>query len=136
MIRLKNIPRNERDFFDFSLGHCDSFLCNTNTWYVLGPNKSVVSSELQHNPAVTPRLSRAHLRNIYQRAIHSTSDPRSQSVFNNGRHAMQGRIDFEAKVRRKAASSSPTYMSMCACVCVCVCVCVCQWILTLGRGPV
>jgi len=39
---------------------------------------------------------------------------------------MQGRIDFEAKVRRKAASNSPMYM----------CLCVCQWILTVGRGSV
>lgn len=62
----------------------------------------------RHDSAVTLRLSRAHPRNIYQRAGY----PRPQSVFNNGRRAMQGRIDFEAKVRRKAASNSP----MCMCI--------------------
>lgn len=79
-----------------------------------------VSSGCRHDSAVTPRLSRAHPRNIYQRAIHDGSTrypgPRPQSVFNNGRRAMQGRIDFEAKVRRKAASNSPMYMCMRACV--------------------
>lgn len=81
--RLKSIPRNERGFSDFSLGHCDSFPCYTNTRYVLGPNKSVVSavsSGRRHDSAVTPRLSRAHPRNIYQRAIHDGTPGRRASL--------------------------------------------------------
>lgn len=123
--RLKSIPKNGRGFSDFSLGHCDSFLCNTNTRYVLGPNKSVVSavsSGRRHDSVVTPRLSRAHPRNIYQRAIHG----RRASLITG---AARCRAVLILRLRC-AARQLPTRQ------CTCVRAYVCQWILTLGRGPV
>lgn len=107
---------------------CDSSMCNTNIRYVSGSKKSAVSGRFwsSHRPVlvVIRWLFWTHPRNIYQcYTIHGTRCPvlGHKSIFNNGRRAMQGRIDFEAKVRRKAASNSPMYM----------CLCMCQWILTV-----
>lgn len=132
--QLKSIPRDERGFSAFSLGHCDSFLCNTNTRYVLGPNKSVVSgrligapTRLRRYPTIVPGASTEYLSTRHPRRCTPPVPGRRASLITS---ALRSRAVLILRPRC-AARQLPT--RQCTCV---MYVCVCHWILTLGRGPV